>query len=525
MTNKSLRVGSFTLDLDRLCLRGPSGQADLRPKSFEVLRYLIERAGRVVTKEEMLNAIWPDVTVGDESLTQCISEVRRALSDTDQQIIKTIPRRGYLIDVQVSPKDVAVTQSSQATATTTSALPLPDKPSIAVLPFTNMSGDPEQEYFADGIVDDIITELSRFGELLVIARNSCFQYKGKAIDIRQVGRELGVRYVLEGSIRRSGERIRIVAQLVDADTGGHRWAERYDRKLQDIFAVQDEVVRTIVAILAAHVKKAETERSLTKTSSSWQAYDYYLHAVDSFASYMSSFSAKDLYEARRLLQHSLSIDPNYARSYCILADTHATAWNTPLDKDFLNYATLERAYEFARKAVQLDRGLPQAHASLGVVLSLRHKHDAAISEFERAIALNPNFADFRFGLTLIYGGEAMRAIEVLQAYMRLDPFYAPLASGYLGSAHYMLKQYSVALPLLQTHVSRAPNHRAGHVWLAAAYARLCQFEEAGAAAAEVLRLQPNYTIEDTQRKISKFKHGRDDAHFFDGIRKAGLPPS
>jgi len=525
MTSKALRVGSFTIDLDRLCLRGPSGQADLRPKSFEVLRYLVERAGRVVTKEEMLNAIWPDVTVGDESLTQCISEVRRAISDTDQRIIKTIPRRGYLIDAQVSSEDVAAAQSSQAMTTTTSAFSLRDKPSIAILPFTNMSGDPEQEYFADGIVDDIITELSRFGELLVIARNSSFQYKAKAIDVRQVGRELGVRYVLEGSIRRSGDRIRIVAQLVEADTGGHRWAERYDRELKDIFAVQDEVVRTIVAILAAHVKKAETERSLSKAPKSWQAYDYYLQAVDSFSSYLSSFSVKDLYEARQLLKHSLSIDPNYARSYCVMADTHATAWNTPLDEDFLNHATLERAYELARKAVQLYPGLPQAHASFGVVLNLQHKHDAAISEFERAIALNPNFADFRFGLALIYAGEPRRAIEVLQAYMRLDPFYAPLASGYLGSAHYMLKRYTDALPLLHDHVTWAPNHRAGHVWLAATHAQLRQFEEARAASSEVLRLQPNYTIEGTQRKISKFKYDTDDAHFFDGIRKSGLPPN
>ena len=165
------------------------------------------------------------------------------------------------------------------------ALALPDKPSIAVLPFANLSADPEQEYFTDGIVEDIITELSRFSELFVIARNSSFQYKGKAIDVRQVGRELGVRYVLEGSVRRGGDRLRISAQLIDAATGAHRWAEHYDRKLEDVFAVQDEVVRTIVAILAAHVRKAETERTRAKPPNSWQAYDYYLQAAEAFVSF------------------------------------------------------------------------------------------------------------------------------------------------------------------------------------------------------------------------------------------------
>ena len=167
-------------------------------------------------------------------------------------------------------------------------LSLPDKPSVAVLPFVNMSGDPTQEYFSDGITEDIITELSRFSELFVIARNSSFQYKGKSPDIRKVGRELGVRYVLEGSIRRSGDRVRITAQLIDAGTAAHRWAERYDRKLEDVFAVQDEVARMIVSIIAAHMNKAEAERTLVKPPATWQAYDYFLRAANVYASYLSS---------------------------------------------------------------------------------------------------------------------------------------------------------------------------------------------------------------------------------------------
>ena len=221
-THNSLRFEAFTLDLDQFCLQGPSGPTDLRRKSFEVLRYLVEHAGQVVTKEEMLYSVWPDVTVSDKSLTQCISEVRRAINDTDQRIIKTIPRRGYLMDVAVSAGDAAAAQPSQATtssAEASSAHAPPDKPSIAVLPFENMSGDPEQEYFADGIVEDIITALSRFKSLFVIARNSSFTFKGRAVDIKEVGRRLGVRYVLEGSVRKASGKVRIAGQLIDAVTG------------------------------------------------------------------------------------------------------------------------------------------------------------------------------------------------------------------------------------------------------------------------------------------------------------------
>ena len=235
-----------------------------------------------------------------------------------------------------------------------------------MLPLDNTSGDREQDYFSDGITEDIITELSRFSDLFVIAHNSSLQYKGKAVDVRQVGRELGVHYVLQGSIRRGGDRVRISVQLIDAVTGIHRWAERYERQLEDVFAVQDEVARTIVAILAAHVNKAEIERTLNKPPETWQAYDYYLRATDKHASFFSSYKAAELYEVRRLLEQSIAIDPNYARAYARLSWTHVSAWINPLDGDYLNPAALDRAYQLARKAVQLDPNLPQAHALSGM---------------------------------------------------------------------------------------------------------------------------------------------------------------
>ena len=201
------------------------------------------------------------------------------------------------------------------------SLALPDKPSIAVLPFTNMSGDPSQDYFSDGITEDIITELSRFSELFVIARNSSFQYKGKSPDIRQVGRELGVRYVLEGSIRRAGDRVRITAQLIDAATGAHRWAERYDRELKDVFAVQDEVARTIVAILAAHVTRPRPSARFYKPPATWQAYDYYMQAADTSRLLLVVIESAASFTRRGdSWSRHLAIDPNYARAYAMLRD-------------------------------------------------------------------------------------------------------------------------------------------------------------------------------------------------------------
>jgi adenylate cyclase len=440
-------------------------------------------------------------------------------SDKPSQVM--LERCSLLLKAQ--PK--ANNDATVATKTPRRHLTLPDKPSIAVLPFANLSSDPEQEYLVDGIVDDIITELSRFSELFVIARNSSFRYKGKATDVRQVGRELGVRYVLEGSIRRGGDRIRISAQLIDAATGAHRWAEQYDRNLEGIFAVQDEVVRTIVAILAAHVKKAEIERTRAKPPTRWQAYDYYLQADDARTSYMSSFSLEDLYESRRLLHESLAIDANYARSYALLAHTHEAGFTSQQDSDFLNPRALDQAHQLARKAVQLDRNLPFAHGVLGLILAFKRQHEASLVEIEIAMALNPNYVDWQFGVVLVSAGYSARAVDILKTYIRLDPFYSPLMSTILGMAHYMLKQYSYALPLLRDSVSRSPNWRGGHALLAMTCARLGQMDEARTEAAEVLRVHPGYTIAGVSRRLLGFKSEEDAKHYFDGLRQAGCPNS
>jgi len=522
MTRNSFQFESFTLDLERLCLRGPSGQVDLRRKSFDVLRYLVEHAGRVVSKDEVISAVWPDVTVGEESLTQCVSEIRRALDDESQRIIRTVPRRGYLIDVSIATNDAtALRIPADANPPIESSSPCPDRASIAVLPLANLGHDPQLEYFADGIVEDIITDLSRFSELFVIARNSSFQYKGQLSDVRQVGRTLGVHYALQGSIRRCGEGVRVSLQLVDAQTGAHRWAERYDRQVDEVFQVQDQVAHTVAAILAAHMSKAESERTALKPPATWQAYDYYRRAADAYAEFHRPMEIASIHKTRALIGQCIAIDPNFARAYVLLSQTQLSTWAIPLDDDFNNPAVLDAAYRVAEKAVQLDPNLPQARYQLGLCLSFKGQPEAAVAECERAVTLNPSYTDWRFILILISAGQYERAVNVGEAHLLVDPFTLPVARGWLGLAYYMLRRYPEAVARLREFALQAPNHP-GRLWLGAAYARMGRLHEARAEVADVLRRHPRWARE--SRKPF-FLLDNDVDHLLEAVRMAWSPES
>jgi adenylate cyclase len=517
------QFADYTLDVVRGSLRTTDREVELRPKSFAVLCYLVEHAGRLVTKEELIKTIWPNVVVTEESLTRCVSDVRNALGDGDQTIIKTIPRRGYRFAAPVSRLRSDCADGLRATSEASQRFEsLQDRPSVAVLAFVNFTGDPQQEYFSDGITEDIVTELSRFSELAVIARNSTFQYKGKAVDVRQIGRELGVRYVLEGSIRRDGNRLRISAQLIDATTGSHRWAERYDRELSNVFAVQDEVTRTIVAVLASHVNKAEAERTLLKPAAAWEAYDYYLRGVAAYHSHATEPTAVPISEPRRLLETSLAIDPKYARAYAMLSRTRVRTFWDPIDSDHLDPAGIDRAYELARKAVQLDPNLPLARFQLGLALLFKRRRDEAITEFDRALSLNPNYTEYQFGFGLLLAGQASRAIDVLRANVRLDPFGFPTRHLFIGQAYYILEHYDQALSHLCESTSRLPDQWANYAFLAATHAQLGQFTEAKLAISELHRTNPGITIDRTIRSLP-YSELRDIEHLSDGLRKAGLP--
>jgi TolB-like protein len=283
---ETLRVGDVLLDLGAGCLRGDDGaEIALRPKAFDLLAVLVHNPRRTLSRDELLDAVWPGVTVTEESVTQCVREVRRAIGDPDGHLLRTVARRGYRLDLGVVPVTPADDRVTAALTSAEPSVPSPitavarlDKPSIAVLPFQNISGDPEQEYFVDGMVEEIITALSRIRWLFVIARNSSFTYKGQAVDVKQVGRELGVRYVLEGSVRKARQRVRIAGQLIDATTGAHLWADRFDGSLEDVFELQDKVAASVAGVIEPALQAAETARSAGRPTTDLTAYDLYLRA-------------------------------------------------------------------------------------------------------------------------------------------------------------------------------------------------------------------------------------------------------
>lgn len=356
----------------------------------------------------------------------------------------------------------------------------------------------------------------------MIARNSSFQYNGRSTDVRQIGRELGVRYVLEGSVRRDASRVRITAQLIDAETRMHIWAERYDRNLEDALVVQDEVARQIVAVLAVQVKKAESQRVIAKPPAAWQAYDYYLRAVDCVTAYHSSYDKEALFRGRRLLAQALVIDPTYARAHATLSSCYMSQWVHRWDDDRPWTESLDRSYQAARESVQLAPELPEGHVALGQALTFLRQYEAALAAVERAIVLNPNLTSFRFAYTYILGGEAARAAQLLQAHMRLDPFYEPNAPMALGFAYYMLARYEEALALLQQAVSRAPEMAHGLYVLAMTYAQLGERDKAIHVVEHALRLEPWYKI--SQSLTARyFKRPEDAEHLVTGLRKAGFP--
>jgi adenylate cyclase len=374
------------------------------------------------------------------------------------------------------------------------ALPLPEKPSIAVLPFVNMSGDPEQEYFSDGMTEDLITDLSKLSGLFVIARNSVFIYKGKAVKLEQVSRELGVRYVLEGSVRKAGDRVRITAQLVEAATGYHRWADRYDRPLQEIFALQDEIRQKIVMALKVQLTQEEQARFRHFPTHNLEAYDALLRGLE----YANPSTQAANAQARQLFESATALDSQYAAAYALLGLTHLLDWIFQWNQD---PQTLERAFALAQRAITLDDALPVAHRVLGYVYVWYQQHDQAIAEAERAIALDPNDARGYETLAniLAFAGRPQDAFGLVEKAMRLDPQQQTDYAWALGHAYYLTGRYEEAIATFKRVLVRYPNDLGAHAYLAASYSELDREEEARAAMAEVLRLVPEASYEGAKR--------------------------
>jgi TolB-like protein/Tfp pilus assembly protein PilF len=429
-----------------------------------------------------------------------------------EQQVKNIekPVRAYRV-VLGAAKQIDTTPAAPA------KLELPDKPSIAVLPFTNMSGDPEQEYFSDGIVEDIITDLSKINELFVIARNSTFAYKGQRVNVPDVCRELGVRYALEGGVRKAANRVRITAQLIDGATGGHVWAERYDRDLDDIFAVQDEVTRNIVSALALRLTPDERERVQRRDTENLEAYEYFLRGRDQALRDTPEANA----HARAMLEKAIELDPEFSLAFSHLARNHIIAysnrWGGAPDE------SLKLAMELAEHAAELDESNSHAYFALAMAALWSKQHDRAAVAAEKCLALDSNSADGygALGLIQVYAGKPRETVESLHNAMRLDPHYRDIYLHILALAHEQLEEYEQAVDVLKRRLVRKPESDISRVLLASIYGHLGKFEESRAQWAEVMRINPEYSLEH-RRKTLPYKNPADLEHIVDGLRQAGI---
>ncbi len=448
------------------------------------------------------------ICISDDAHRQIRGKVDIAYDDMGPQALKNIaePMRAWRFRMDASSSE---TPPKKISPEITQPLALPDKPSIAVLPFQNMSVDPEQEFFADGIAEDVITALSRYPSLFVIARNSSFSFKGRAVDVKQVGRELGVRYVLEGSLRKSGNRVRVTAQLVEAETGNHIWAERYDRDLADIFSVQDEITQATTTAIAPAIADAEQQRAMRKPPASLDAWGAYQRGLW----HLSKARTGDDAVAAQFFQQAIDLDPMFVGGYIGLSAVLSRAKGTQI-----------REEELARRAVALDSGNAEAHSRLALALNARGDHQGARAQAERALALCPNFAAGHgaLGVILAYSGRPKEGLAALETCIRLDPRDPSLVNrlNQVALAHYFCRDYAATVQAAERAIRSFPDFPSPYRWLAAALGELGRPAEAKEALEKAITVSPD-SFDFQVRTRPPWFRPEDHAHMLDGLRKAG----
>ncbi len=521
------RFSDHSLDVERRELRRGREAIDIEPQVFDLLVYLLRNRDHVVSKDDLIAAIWAGRIVSESTLTSRINAARRAIGDSgeEQRLIRTIARKGFRFVGEVraqTARDAAdVATAGEGSEPSRPALPLPDRPAIAVLPLTNMTDDPAQDYFSDGISEDIITALSKLRWFFVIARNSSFIYKGKAVHLKQIGDELGVGYVVEGSVRKVGERVRITAQLNDVATGSHIWAERYDRDLADVFAVQDEITEAIVAAIEPQLYAAENFRARRKLPDSMDAWDLLMRAL----SHYWRVTRQDNVAAQALLEKATALDPNYGQAWGVLATSHTFSAHMGWEDLAVAMPIAERA---AAAATLADREDPWAHLALGSVYLFARRLDDSLAEFEAALRLNPNFslAQGYYGLALAYYGRSEEAAKAAQRALRLSP-RDPLVAIYCGIAayaHYVARNYEEAMRLAREGVRQRGDFVGAHRVLTAAAGMAGHLETAQAALQELRRVQPNISLGWIAKEMP-IKQDAEREHYLEGFRRAGLESS
>lgn len=555
-TQQPFWVADWLVDPATCRIKNAHTEIKLEPKAMTVLACLARHAGEVMTREQLEAMAWQGVVVGYDSLASSIIKLRRGFGDDpkDPRIIETVPKRGYRLIAEVrADRPAAQTASAPpaqpgasdtvrrgsmrwifpivafAIAALIAIVVLIEKAdvfergveteerAVAVLPFKNLSDDPDQEYFSDGITADLITDLSKIASLAVIARNSVFQYKNRDVDVHELRDELGVTYVVEGSVRKAGDTVRITASLIDAGTGRNLWAERFDGKLQNIFALQDEVTRKVVSALAIRVTEQERATLVHEYTQSIEAYDEFLQGWQSFW----VLSNESNLNARQHFLNAIALDDRFARAYANLALTYAydyiNAWHD--DPDY----SIEQARRYAKRGLELDPGLPQVHWVMSLVHMFGKDYQAALEEAQQSLRDDPNLAD-GYGLMadiLNFAGQPRQAMEVMHKAMRLNPHYQHIYLIIRGEIHFNLRDYELAIRDLETALSRNPEAQEARLWLAAAYAHAQQPDEASWQLEHIRHAGIDLTLDYVERVVPLNDPGQ-RRHLLDGLHKAGL---
>jgi TolB-like protein len=519
--------GHYVLDPERRELTGDAEPIAIGPQVFDLLLYLVRHRERVVSKDEVLEAVWSGRIVSESTLTSHVNAARKAIGDngSKQELIRTVARKGFRFVGDVVEREPGSASrpddADDLRQPPSAAPPLPDRPSIATLPFLNLSGDAEQDYFTDGVVEDIISALSRIRWLFVIARNSSFTYKGRAVDVKQVGRELGVRYVLEGSVRRSANRVRITGQLIDAATGAHLWAERFEGALDDIFEVQDQVTASVVGAIVPQLEHAEIERAQRKPTESLDAYDYYLRGMAN----LHRGSRESIDQALAMFAEATARDPDFASAHALAAWSYfwrkVNGWMVDRPRE------IAEGVRLARRSVELGKEDAVALARGGHALAhLDGDLDGGIALLDRALVLNPNLAAAWFlgGFLRLWHGEPDEAVEHFSRAMRLSPLDPELYRMQAGMAvaHYFAGDLGGALSWAEKAAREMPDFTMVIGVIAASHALSGRQEEADRAMARFRDLDPKLRLS-TLNEWLPIHRPQHLAALADGLRKAGLP--
>jgi TolB-like protein/Flp pilus assembly protein TadD len=516
------------LDPGRRELTRGSEVVSTGPQVFDLLVHLVRNRERVISKDDLLQAVWHGRIVSESTLTSHINAVRKAIGDTgeDQRLIRTLARKGFRFvgevqEIRSSDGPDSPRSRTAEPSETSAPLALPDKPSIAVLPFVNLSGDPEQDYFADGVVEDIVSALSRIRWLFVIARNSSFTYKGRAVDVRQVGRELGVRYVLEGSVRKAAGRVRITGQLIDAATATHLWADRFEGTLDDIFALQDQISASVVGAIAPQLERAEIERAKRKPTGNLDAYDYYLRG----RARLNTGTREAIGEGLPLFYKAIELDADFASAYAMAAWCHfwrkVNGWMTDRPRE------IAEGIRLARRAVELGKDDAVALTRAGHALAhFAGDLDRSIALVDRALALDPNLAAAWFlgGFLRTERGDPDDAIACFTRAMRfspLDPEMFRMQAG-MALAHLFAGRFDAASSWAEKAHRDLPSFLMVVGIIAASHALAGRSDQAREAMNRLRQLDPTLSLSNLADWLP-IRRPEDLAMLADGLRRAGLP--